>query len=302
MQMPDLTRLIALAAIWGASFIFMRIASPEIGAVNTAFLRVFFGFVGLALILIAFRNKFDFKGKIRATLALGIINSGIPFFMYCMAARTLPAGYSAILNATTPLMGAFIGFAFFNEKMTPKRWIGAVLGLIGIVFITTTGGWHDTGDVLVGVAACLIATSCYGLAGYLTRRWITNKGGLDPKLVAFGSQIGATVFLMPFFIGSVIENPDIDWFQGKIWLSVICVGFLCTSVAYIIYFKLIETIGALRTLTVTFLIPIFAVIWGYLALSETINEKFIIGSVIVCAAVWLVVSPEKTPAKKILKV
>lgn len=296
MRIVDYIRLILLAAIWGASFLFMRIASPEFGAVNTAFLRVFFGFSGLAMILFVLKSSYNFEGKFKSSLILGVINSGLPFFMYCLAAQWLPAGYSAVLNATTPLMGALIGFAFFSEKLTARKWGGVVLGLVGIMIITTIGESQSTGETLAGVIACLVATGCYGVAGFLTRRWISNKGGLDPKIVAFGSQIGATLFLLPFFIWSTTTGPSINWLQGNVWASVAAVGLICTAFAYILYFRLIADIGPLRSLTVTFLIPPFAVLWGYLALGETINEGFIIGAFIVCVSVWLVVSPETAPA------
>lgn len=116
MRIADYLRLLLLAAIWGASFLFMRIAVPQFGAINTAFLCVFFGFTGLAVILFIFKSSFDFKDKFKSSVMLGVINSGLPFLMYCLAAKWLPAGYSAILNATTPLMGAVIGFAFLQRN------------------------------------------------------------------------------------------------------------------------------------------------------------------------------------------
>jgi len=293
MRAVDFFRLISLAALWGGSFIFMRIASPVIGAINTAFLRVFFGFIGLALILLVLRKAYVFNGKFRSTLLLGAVNSGLPFFMYGIAAKLIPAGYSAILNATTPLMGAIIGFIFFQEKMPLRKWFGVMLGLLGIGLITAFEDANSTSGAIAGVIACLVATTCYGAAGFLTRRWIADRGGLDPKLIAFGSQVGASIFLFPFFCGSIVTGPAIDWMRADVWLSVVAVGFVCTSFAYILYFRLIADIGPLRSLTVTFLIPPFGVLWGYLILGETITLGFIIGSIIVCCAVWLVVAPEK---------
>ncbi|KGQ13319.1 Uncharacterized protein yyaQ [Beauveria bassiana D1-5] len=178
-------------------------------------------------------------------------------------------------------MGAIIGFSFFSEKLTARKWLGVVLGLAGIMVITSVGDAHSSEEKIAGIIACLVATSCYGVAGFLTRRWISNKGGLDPKIVAFGSQIGATLFLLPFFAWSVATGPSINWLQGNVWLSVLGLGILCTAVAYIFYFRLIADIGPLRSLTVTFLIPPFGVLWGYLILHETISEAFIIGAVIV---------------------
>lgn len=297
MRPSDYFRLFLLAAIWGASFLFMRIAAPDFGAITTAFLRVLFGFIGLACILAIMKSPFRFERKFGASLMLGVINSGLPFLMYCLAATRLPAGYSAILNATTPLMGALIGFFFFSETLTLRKWGGVLLGMVGITIITTTGKADVTGNIVTGVIACLIATACYGLAGFLTRRWISERGGLEPKMVAFGSQIGATLFLLPFFAWSVNHGPAINWLQGHVWASVIAVGLICTALAYILYFRLIADIGPLRSLTVTFLIPPFAVLWGYLVLGETLSEGFGTGALIICLAVWMIVSPAKVASR-----
>ncbi|MDX7798080.1 DMT family transporter [Aeromonas caviae] len=293
MRPSDYGRLLALAAIWGASFLFMRIAAPAFGSVNTTFLRVFFALVGLAAMLLLLRTPMQFQGKLKSIMVLGIINSGVPFLMYAVAALWLPAGYSAILNATTPLMGAFIGFSFFHETLTLRKWAGVMLGLVGIGLITTTGEVDLSGQLAIGVLACLIATACYGCAGFLTRRWVTERGGLDAKLVAFGSQIGAVLFLLPFFGYTLATGPAVDWAQPGVWASVLAVGFLCTAFAYLLYFKLIADIGPLRSLTVTFLIPPFGILWGYLVLGETLTGGFVFGGAVVCLAVWLVTSPAR---------
>ncbi len=299
MRPSDYGRLLALAAIWGASFLFMRIAAPAFGSVNTTFLRVFFALVGLAAMLLLLRPPMQFQGKLKSIMVLGIINSGVPFLMYAVAALWLPAGYSAILNATTPLMGALIGFSFFHETLTLRKWAGVMLGLVGIGLITTTGEVDLSGQLAIGVLACLIATACYGCAGFLTRRWVTERGGLDAKLVAFGSQIGAVLFLLPFFGYTLATGPAVDWAQPGVWASVLAVGFLCTAFAYLLYFRLIADIGPLRSLTVTFLIPPFGILWGYLVLGETLTGGFVFGGAVVCLAVWLVTSPAKAvkPAK-----
>ena len=293
MRPSDYGRLLALAAIWGASFLFMRIAAPAFGSVNTTFLRVFFALVGLAAMLLLLRTPMQFQGKLKSIMVLGIINSGVPFLMYAVAALWLPAGYSAILNATTPLMGALIGFSFFHETLTLRKWAGVMLGLVGIGLITTTGEVDLSGQLAIGVLACLIATACYGCAGFLTRRWVTERGGLDAKLVAFGSQIGAVLFLLPFFVYTLATGPAVDWAQPGVWASVLAVGFLCTAFAYLLYFRLIADISPLRSLTVTFLIPPFGILWGYLVLGETLTGGFVFGGAVVCLAVWLVTSPAR---------
>lgn len=294
MRGSDYLRLGALAALWGASFLFMRIASPAFGAINTAFFRVLLGFLGLLLILIILKRSLNFTGKLGPSLLLGIINSGIPFLMYCVAAKWLPAGYSAILNATTPLMGVLLGISFFNEAVSAKRLSGMALGFSGIVAITAVGELPSFRDAAVGVACCLTATACYALAGFLTRRWIARRGGLDAALVALGSQLGASLFLLPFFIGGIVMGPAIDWLQPVAWVCVIALGTLCTALAYILYFRLIADIGPLRSLMVTYLIPPFALIWSYLALGETVSIGYISGAFVVCIGVWMIMRQDKT--------
>lgn len=298
MRVVDYFRLLLLAAIWGSSFLFMRIAVPAVGAVNTAFLRVVLGALGLAILVWVLRVSLRFAGKFRSALALGVINSGIPFLMYCLAAQWLPAGYSATLNATTPLMGAVIGVAAFGEQLTRRKWAGVMLGFLGIALITTRGEVTLSASLVAGILACLLATSCYGLAGFLTRRWILARGGLDPMLVALGSQLGAALFLLPFFGATQVLAPAVDWWQWQAWVSLLAVGLLCTALAYILYFRLIADIGPLRSLTVTFLIPPFGVLWGYLVLGETISPGYLLGAAVVGVAVWLVVGakPAAEPA------
>ena len=160
----------------------------------------------------------------------------------------------------------------FAEKLTFRKWAGMLLGIVGIIAIATIGEPLSVEKQIAGVIACLIATSCYAIAGFLTRSWI---------------------------IWSTHSGPTVNWLQQEAWISVIAAGAICTAFAYILYFRLIADIGPLRSLTVTFLIPPFAVLWGYLALGETINQGFIIGALIVCVSVWLAVSPEK--ASTVLK-
>ena len=297
MKISDYGRLLLLAAIWGASFLLMRIAAPVLGALPTAFFRVLFGAGGLLLILALFGTKWTFKGMFWSTLVLGIINSGIPFLMYCIAARLLPAGYSAIFNATTPLMGVVIGSLFFQETITGRKMAGVIFGLCGVALLTATGPVSMNVQVLSGACACLIATGCYGTAGFLTKRWISGKGGLDPKLVAFGSQIGACLFLAPIFGGSTLFSPVVSWGSPNVWFALLGAGIVCTAWAYILYFRLIADIGPVRSLTVTFLIPLFGVLWGYLFLGEQVSPAHLEGGGLIAIAVWLVLR-QSTPAKK----
>ncbi|PLM98678.1 EamA family transporter, partial [Klebsiella pneumoniae] len=141
------------------------------------------------------------------------------------------------------------------------------------------------------IGACLTATACYGLAGFLTRRWIQQRGGLEAERVALGSQVGATLFLFPFFLWSCWHGPAVDWRQSLPWIAIVMLGVVCTAAGYILYFRLIADIGPLRSLSVTFLIPPFAALWGYLCLGETVEEGLILGALLVCVALWMIIVP-----------
>nr|WP_284739048.1 DMT family transporter [Pseudomonas sp. CG7] len=284
-------RLLSLAAIWGASFLFMRIIAPVIGTIPTAFFRVSIAFVGLLVILALMRVDWNFRGKLKVVMLLGLINSGIPATFYSLAAQVLPAGYSAIFNATTPLMGVLIGGLFFSEKLTLAKVGGVFLGLLGVGILTRAGPVAFDLQLLMGALACLLATTCYGFAGFLTRRWLDHQGGLDSRLSALGSMFGATVFLLPLFGYSVISQPPASWGGWSVWLSLLGLGLVCTALAYILYFRLLSSIGPVKSMTVTFLIPPFGVLWGALLLDEPLGMAHLYGGVLIAAALWLVLKP-----------
>lgn len=291
MKAQDLVQLLALAAIWGASFLFVRVLVPEIGVMPSAFFRVLLSVIGLLALLAILRVTWQFNGKLGKTVMIGVISSGIPVLMYSLAALVLPAGYSAIFNATTPLMGVLIGALFFAETLTLSKAGGVLLGLLGVALLTGAGPVPFDSHLLWGALACLCATTCYGVAGYMTKRWISDAGGLDSRLVAFGCQIGATLCLLPAFAFTSLDMPWQSLLEPKTGLSLAALGFICTSLAYIIYFRLIASIGPLKTMTVTFLIPPFGVFWGALLLEESLSWAHLQGGALISVALWLVLKP-----------
>jgi drug/metabolite transporter (DMT)-like permease len=285
-----------LAAIWGASFLFMRIVAPVLGSMPTAFFRASIGLLGLLAIVWLMRVRWQFNGKLKHCLMLGVINAGIPSAMYCLAALVLPAGYSAIFNATTPMMGVLIGMLFFAEALTLSKAAGVAIGLFGVAVLTRTGPVAFDLDLLLGAAACLVATACYGVAGFLTRRWIGQQGGLDNRLTALASLAGASLFLLPLFGGSLWLQPPASWGGLEVWLSLAGLGLLCTALAYVLYFRLLSDIGPIKASTTTFLIPPFGVLWGALLLDEPLSWAYLYGGVLIAIALWLVV--RTSPAAK----
>ena len=291
MNPVDLFRLLSLAAIWGASFLFMRIIAPVIGSLPTAFFRVSIAAAGLLVILGLMRISWDFKGKLKTVMLLGVINSGIPATLYSVAAQVLPAGYSSIFNATTPLMGVLIGGLFFHERLTGAKLGGVFLGLFGVGVLTRAGPVAFDMELLMGAVACMLATTCYGFAGFLARRWLDQAGGLDSRLSALGSMLGATLFLLPLFGYSVISQPPASWGGWSVWLSLLGLGLGCTAFAYIIYFRLLSSVGPVKSMTTTFLIPLFGVLWGALFLDEPLSMAHVYGGLLIAVALWMVLKP-----------
>ncbi|MFJ1339436.1 DMT family transporter [Pseudomonas caricapapayae] len=291
-----ITRLLTLAAVWGASFLFMRIIAPVLGTVPTAFFRVSIACLGLLVILALLRVRWDFNGKLKACLVLGMINSGIPATLYSVAAQVLPAGYSAIFNATTPLMGVLIGVLFFREPMTLSKLCGIFLGLFGVGILSGAGPVAFDLQLLQGALSCLAATTCYGFAGFLARRWLDQQGGLDSRLSALGSMMGATLLLLPLFAYSVMTQPPASWGGWQVWLSLLGLGLVCTAFAYILYFRLLSEIGPVKASTVTFMIPAFGVLWGAWLLDEPLSMAHLYGGMLIAVALWLVLKPASVRA------
>jgi drug/metabolite transporter (DMT)-like permease len=291
MRSSDLIRLLTLAAIWGASFIFMRIVAPVLGALWTAEVRVAVAGAAMLLFMLANRRGMQFGNNWKQYLVVGTLNSALPFALFSYAALTLPAGYSAILNATSPLWGALVGALALGEKLTARKAAGLLIGIVGVAFLVRLGPAQFTSQVLLAVLAGAVAALCYGIAATYSKKKASN---VPAPLMATGSQIGATLVLLPFLPLSPMRGEVTPF----IIVSACALALLCTAVAYFIYFRLIADLGPSKALTVTFLIPLFALVWGALFLHETINLNTLIGCALVVLATWLVVFQGRAAALK----
>lgn len=282
MRSADLFRLLILAAIWGASFLFMRIVAPVLGALWTAEVRVAIAGVAMLLFMLATKRAMQFRSHWKQYLVLGALNSAVPFALFSYAALTLPAGYSAILNATSPLWGALIGAAVLGETLTTRKIAGLLVGVVGVAFLVRLGPVAFSSQVLIAALACIGAALCYGIAGAYSKK---KSAGIAPPLMATGSQLGAALVLLPFLPLSPVRAEVTPF----VMLIAALLALLCSAVAYFIYFRLIADLGPTKALTVTFLIPLFALVWGALFLQEAINLNTLIGCALVVLATWLVV-------------
>ena len=281
MKAADYGRLVALAAIWGASFMFTRIAAPSLGAIWTAESRVLFG--GLALL--AWFRVVGFDAALRRHwryyLAVGIVNSALPFALYAYAAIHLPASLLSILNATSPMFGMLFGALFATERVTLRKLAGLALGAAGVALVAQPGGLQADAAFYAPVAAALGACAGYGLTGVLVRRW---GHGVPARGVAAGQQLAAAAVLAPLLVFTAPAAAPSALVVG----SVLALALLASALAFLIYFRLIADVGATRALTVTFLIPAFGVLWGRLFLGEALPAGMLAGGVSIVAGTVLV--------------
>jgi drug/metabolite transporter (DMT)-like permease len=282
MATVDVLLLLALSAIWGSSFIFIRYLAPIIGPLATADARMLFAGVALVLFFLATRFKPGWRKNGRHFLVIGLLNSAIPFVLYSVAALVLPAAMEAIFNSMSPMFGAIFAALWMNEKLTPRKVAGLLLGVAGVVVMSSLGGLSLDVTTVLAVAACVLAPMCYGLAGVYIR---TRASHVKPMAVAGGSQLLGGFALLPFV---AIAPPPLAAIDARVALIVIVFALLCSAVAYIMYYKLIADIGPTKALTVTFLIPVFAMVWGLLFLNETVTWSMILGAVIILVGTFLV--------------
>lgn len=270
---------VLLAAIWGSSFMFMKTAVAEFGPLPTAAARVAIAAAFLLPILLWRKLGNALRSRWQTLLVVGMLNSGIPFACYAFALLYISSGLSAILNATVPLFGALIAWAWLKDTLTPWRIVGLVTGFAGVTVLTLSqtrpGTFAADGlHTLLAVLACLTATLCYGIAASFTKKYLQ---GLPSLLTATGSQIGATVGLaLPALLMWPATQPSLN-----AWLALLVSGVLCTGVAYILYFRLIESAGPAKALTVTFLIPVFALGYGWTLLNEQVTLTMVVCGVVV---------------------
>lgn len=276
MKGRDLVDLIALGFLWGASFLFMRIAGPEFGAFALVEVRVAIAAaVLLPLLLIRGQGKDITKNWLPLGI-LGIHNTALPFLLLTWATLFLSAGIAGILNATAPIFAAIIAWLWLGERLTISRSAGLLVGTVGVWLLVRDKVGASMGDTTLAVIAALGGAFLYGTGGNFTRRYASH---IKPLAVATGSQIGATLVLLPV---AIMTWPETS-ISSTAWAAAIIMGLFSTALAYILYFRLIANTGPTNAITVTYLIPLFAMILGAVVIDEPITVSMLVG----CAVILL---------------
>jgi len=268
MTAASIADFVLLAAIWGSSFLFMRLGAVELGALPTAAVRVAIASAFLLPLVLLRGLGPQLRQHWRKIFVVGVLNSAIPFALFAFAVTSITTGLSSILNATVPLFGAVVAWAWLGDRPAASRAVGLVLGFAGVALLAWDKASFraDAGGPGPGwaVLACLLATFCYAVAASAARK---HLAGLPPLVTATGSQLGATVALaLPAAWAWPAQAPG-----ATAWLAMAALGVLCTGVAYILYFRLIEQAGPARALAVTFVLPVFAIVYGVLFLGEQVT-------------------------------
>lgn len=281
MKPADYARLVALAAIWGAAFIFLRVIAPVLGPVWTAELRVLLG--GLALLAWFRLIGFDTGLRRHASfyLMIGTVNIAVPFTLYSYAAMHAPGALLSIVNATAPIFGLAWSALFGDERITLCKAAGLALGVAGVALIARPSSALPGSQLDWAIAAALGACCAYGVTGVLIKRF---SSGASPRGMAAGNQLAAALVLLPLlpFV------PTLAAPSALVIANLIALALLASGVAFLLYFRLIADVGAMRALTVTYLIPLFGVLWGALFLDESLPPAALAGGALILAGTVLV--------------
>jgi drug/metabolite transporter (DMT)-like permease len=272
--------LVLLAAVWGASFIFMRTTVPEFGPIMLITLRT-----GIAAgFLLPFLIKAKLLSQLRVhwlpIFVVGLINTAIPFCLFSYSTLHLGAGFASVLNATAPMFGAIIGFFWLKDHLSNIAIIGLFVGFCGVLLLSIARDAAFSADALLPVIAALLATFSYGAAACYAKRHLI---GIQALAVATGSQCFAFLCLAPLSLAFWPEQMP----GPNSWLQVLVLGVVCTAFAYILYFRLIANVGSAKAITVAYLVPVFGVLWGIIFLDEHLSPGMWVGASLVILGVAL---------------
>ncbi len=273
MPIPEVMRLIFLSAIWGGSFLFLRIATPEFGPFAVVWLRVTLAAVCLSPILLRKQNRQSLRSCGPGMIVIALLGAAIPFSLLSYATLSLETGTTAVINALTPVFTMLVTLAWVRQS--PTRWqvLGLGSGLMGILILTWAELSFEVGGGGWAVAAALIATMCYAVATNFLKIRMPEASA---QAVTFGSMAGASLVLAPL---AFFSWPEKAVSSGS-WVAVVLLAVVSTALAYLIFYRLMTQVSALAATSVTFLVPVFAFLWGGLILGESISFQTVIGMVI----------------------
>jgi len=282
MKKSDIVALVLLGAIWGASFLFMRMGAGQFGSMALAGMRAIGAAVCSIPLLMSRERLAELRAHWRSIALIGLANSALPFVLFSYAAQSLPAGLSAIFDAVAPLLVAASGWLWLSERLNATQASGLVIGLTGVVWLIGGSMGFGHGGAAVGwaMAACVGANVCYTFGAHYSHRKVQR---VSPLSVAIGSQVAAAVMLLPFTLWLwPARSPSL-----QAWVAMFGLAAVCTSLAYVLFYRLLARIGSTRSMAVLYLIPVFGVLWGAVFLGEKLTLAMAGGSLVILLGVAL---------------
>lgn len=283
----DWSLLGLLSVLWGGSFFFNGVVLRELPPLTLVLLRVALASIILLPLLWAYGIRFPkgFSGW-KPFFAIGLFNNVLPFSLIVAGQTYVPSGLASILNATTPLFTVVVMAASGEEKLQARRIAGVIVGLIGVVILR---GWHFDGAGFwsgqgIGILLCLAGAFSYGLSALVARRLLSNS----PPLGTATFQLLASTVMMIVVAGFVERPWQLPMPGAATWLAVIGLAALSTALAYIVFFQILRRSGATNVMLVTLLIPVTAIVLGYLVLGEQISAREIVGALVIGSALLLI--------------
>lgn len=280
MNFKSITILILLSAIWGTSYMFMKVLSPVYGAFFVAFSRIFIGGISILIYCKAVGIKLNFKKNLKEYLITGLVGCGIPFTCFCFAALYIDASLSVILNALTPIFVSLFGIYFLKEKLSVKQIIGLLIAFGGVLYISFLNGIGNSYSIVIGVILILIAVQCYALNNIYAK---LKTNHIPSSALTAGGLLVTSLLMMPFAF-MTLETTEVSHLFELLFL-----GIICTGVAFVLYYRLVAMIGT-KALTTTLLQPPFGVLWAFLFLGENITVLLIGGIIITIIGVYIFLS------------
>jgi drug/metabolite transporter (DMT)-like permease len=294
MRARDAIEWTALGAIWGGAFLFTRVAVPEFGPFPLVAVRLLVAAVVLGVWMFVRGGLAACRARWRTLLVLGVVNSAVPFTLFAWAMlprvaadgtpQSVSAGDASVMNGTAALFAAVIGVGFLRERLSVRRMTGLGVGFVGVVALV----WDKLSFAgnLWAVLACLTAACLYGVASHIITRRLK---GVPPVAVSAGSLFFAGVVLLPAAALTLPPSPP----GGGAWMAAGTLGVLCTAVAFLMYFRLLRTIGPTPTMTVVYAIPAFGLLWGAVFLGEVVTASTVVGGLVIVGGVVMVQWPER---------
>ncbi len=280
MNLKQVTMLLLMSAIWGASFVFMKILVPIFGPFMTTSIRLLSATLFMYFYLLFSKFKMVWKGNVLLYIIIGVFNSAIPFALFSIAVIYIDASIEVVLNSTSPMFAALFAYILLKKRLSKVQLVGLITGIIGVAIVSSVSLSGASIQVILSILACLLAASLYGFSGVFIKKHASH---IESKMMTMGSLLFAGLAVLPFSFSHGIVG-DVT---PSIIVLLLTFGVVGTAVTYLMYFALIKQVGATKALTVTYLMPSFGVLWAYLFVDEVPTLNIYIGTVVIFAGVYL---------------